>query len=160
MIQALPHGSIPRRRQPGTPRTGGSACCFPSQIPLPRTSRDSPLPPPTCGPSAPPGPPYLSVRPRAGGGGPGAGAEGEKAPEPAPLAAESSFLPRCRLGGPRGGQRPATRGGAASPACGGQGAAPAAPCRGAPARRHRHGPWARRAAAPAAPDVASPGRAA
>lgn len=39
------------------------------------------------------------------GGGTAAGAEGEEGPEPAALAAESSFLPGCRLGGARGRQR-------------------------------------------------------
>lgn len=49
MTQALPHCSETRRRQPGARRatTNGSVCCFPSQIPSPSASRDSPRPPPS-----------------------------------------------------------------------------------------------------------------
>lgn len=104
MTQALPHCSETRRRQPGARRatTNGSVCCFPSQIPSPSASRDSPRPPPSWGPEAPPGAALpVSAAPGGTAGGGGAGAEGEEAPRP-PRLPPTAALCRTAASGGRG----------------------------------------------------------
>lgn len=159
-IQAPPHGSETSRRQPGARRatTNGARCSFPSRTPF-RAQAGAPR----CHlqPAAPQpcrGRPTCQCGPRRDGRDGGAGAEGEEVPQPAPSAADSGALPDCRLRGLRG----RAGSGSHSPATG----------RSRPPRpltdRWRRAPPARPLLPPprgpprlrAAPDVASPGRAA
>lgn len=134
-------------RNQTTPAQGPESC-FPSQIPLPSTGRDSPLPPPTCGPPALPGPPYLSVRPgRDGCGGRGCRRGGRTRARP--VCRRRQLRAGVSPQGPRGQQSP---GPALPDAGGGPAAAPQRPSLPADAARARSPP-------PAAPrPLGRPGR--